>query len=165
MGKPVIAGVQGAVAGFGISLMLACDLVVATEAAVFTLAYSLIGTSPDGSSTYMLPRMVGLKRALEIALLADRFGSAEAREWGLVNWAVPAAELDDTIAKLATRLAVGPTHAYRNTKALLNASFDRSLEEQLDAEAASFADCAVSEDFAEGSAAFLDKRATLFKGR
>ena len=165
MGKPVIAGVQGAVAGFGISLMLACDLVVAAEDAVFTLAYSLIGTSPDGSSTYMLPRMVGLKRALEIALLADRFGSAEARERGLVNWAVPAAELDDTIAKLATRLAVGPTHAYRNTKALLNASFDRSLEEQLDAEAASFADCAVSEDFAEGIAAFLDKRATLFKGR
>lgn len=165
MRKPVIAGIQGTVAGFGISLMLVCDLVVAAEDAVFTLAYSLIGTSPDGSSTYMLPRIVGLKRAFEIALLADRFGTAEAREWGLVNRVVPAAELDDAVAKLAARLAAGPTHAYGNTKALLNSTFDRPLEEQLDAEAASFADCSMSEDFAEGITAFLDKRAAQFKGR
>ncbi len=165
MRKPVIAGVHGAVAGFGVSLMLACDLVVAAEDAVFTLAYSLIGASPDGSSTHMLPRMVGLKRAFEIALLADRFGAVEAREWGLVNRVVPAAGLDDAIAELAARLAAGPTHAYGNTKALLNATYDRPLQAQLDAEAASFADCAVSEDFAEGIAAFLDKRAARFKGR
>ncbi len=165
MPKPVIAGVHGAVAGFGVSLMLACDLVIAAEDAVFTLAYSLIGASPDGSSTYMLPRMVGLKRAFEITLLADRFGAAEAREWGMVNRIVPAAELDAAVTELAGRLAAGPTHAYGNTKALLNATFDRPLAEQLDAEAAYFADCAVSEDFSEGIAAFLEKRAPKFKGR
>ncbi len=165
MEKPVIAAVHGAVAGFGVSLMLACDLVVAAEDAVFTLAYSLIGTSPDGSSTHTLPRIVGLKRAFEIALLAERFDAAQAREWGLVNRVVPQAEFDSAVAELAARLAQGPTHAYANTKALLNATYDRSLEEQLDAEAASFADCAVSEDFAEGIAAFLDKRSPRFKGR
>ncbi len=165
MRKPVIAGVQGAVAGFGVSLMLACDLVVAAEDAVFTLAYSLIGTSPDGSSTHMLPRVVGLKRAFEMMLLADRFGAAEAHEWGMINGVVPAAELDGAVAELAARLAAGPTHAYGNTKALLNATFDRPLEEQLDAEAANFADCAVTEDFAEGITAFLEKRAARFTGR
>jgi 2-(1,2-epoxy-1,2-dihydrophenyl)acetyl-CoA isomerase len=165
MRKPVIAGVQGAVAGFGVSLMLACDLVVASDDATFTLAYSLIGTSPDGSSTHSLPRIVGLKRAFEIALLADRFGAAEAREWGLINRVVPAAELDGAVAELAGRLAAGPTHAYGNTKALLNATFDRPLEDQLDAEAASFADCAVTDDFAEGIAAFLAKRSPKFEGR
>lgn len=165
MPKPVIAQVHGAVAGFGVSLMLACDLVVAAEDAVFTLAYSLIGTSPDGSSTYSLPRVVGLKRAFEMALLADRFDAAAARDWGLVNRVVPAAELDAAVAALAGRLAAGPTHAYGNTKALLNAAYDRPLEAQLDAEAASFADCAVTDDFAEGIAAFLAKRAPRFEGR
>ena len=135
MPKPVIASVAGAVAGFGVSLMLACDLVVAADDSYFTLAYCHIGTSPDGGSTFALPRTVGSKRAFEIALLGDRFGPDVAKDLGLINSVAPAAELEAQTAKLAGRLAQGPTHAYANTKALLNASLHNSLEDQLDAEA------------------------------
>ena len=165
MPKPVLAAVQGAVAGFGMSLMMACDLALAAEDSVFTLAYCHIGTSPDGSSTYMLPRAVGSKRAFEIACLGERFGAEEARRIGLVNRVAAAAELDAEAAGLAARLAAGPTLAYAKTKALLNASPHRGLEDQLAAEAAAFGECAASEDFAEGLAAFLAKRAASFTGR
>jgi 2-(1,2-epoxy-1,2-dihydrophenyl)acetyl-CoA isomerase len=90
MPKPVIASVHGAVAGFGVSLMLACDLVIAADSSFFTLAYCNIGTSPDGGSTFALPRALGMKKAMEIALLGDRFDSAEALRLGLINWVVPA---------------------------------------------------------------------------
>ena len=165
MPKPVVASVQGAVAGFGISLMLACDLAIAAENAMFTLAYSLIGASPDGGSSYALPRAVGLKRAFEIALLGDRFDAETAHAAGLINRVVPSDALAAETAALAARLAAGPTHAYANTKALLNASLHRSLEDQLDAEARSFADCAGTDDFAEGIGAFVEKRKPRFTGR
>lgn len=164
MPKPVIASARGAVAGFGVSLLLACDLAIVAEDAYFTLAYCHIGTSPDGGSTYALPRVVGLKRALEIALLGDRFDAAAAREFGMVNWVVPGDALAGETAKLAGRLAKGPTRAYANSKALLNESLGRNLEEQLDAEAKSFADCASGGDFAEGITAFTEKRKPDFKG-
>ena len=89
--KPIIASVQGAAAGAGMSLMMACDLVIAAEGAFFTLAYIHIGTSPDGGSTYFLPRTVGMKKAMEIALLGERFDARTAQQWGLVNFVVPAA--------------------------------------------------------------------------
>jgi len=165
MPKPVIASVRGAVAGFGLSLMMACDLAVAADDAVFTLAYCHIGTSPDGSSTYTLPRAVGTKRAFEIACLGDRFSAQDAKEIGLVNRVVPGTVLNAETAALAARLAAGPTLAYARTKALLNASAHRSLEDQLAAEAAAFGDCAAGEDFAEGLAAFLAKRPANFIGR
>ncbi len=165
MPKPVLAAVHGAVAGFGMSLMSACDLAVASENAFFTLAYCHIGVSPDGSSTYTLPRTVGLKRSFEMAYLGERFGAEEARAMGLVNRVVPEAGFDTEVDALARCLAAGPTRAYANAKALLNASGRRSLEDQLAAEAAAFADCAAGEDFEEGIAAFLDKRTPAFTGR
>lgn len=165
MPKPVVVSLRGAAAGFGLSLALAADLAVAAEDAYFTLAYSLIGTSPDGGSSWHLPRLVGLRKAMEIALLGDRFDAAEALRLGLVNRVVPAAELEAESAKIVRRLAAGAGLALGRTKALLSRSFDRSLAEQLDAERDSFAACAASDDFAEGIAAFLEKRKAAFTGR
>jgi 2-(1,2-epoxy-1,2-dihydrophenyl)acetyl-CoA isomerase len=165
MPKPVVAAIHGPCAGFGVSLVLACDLAVAADDAVLTLAYCHIGTSPDGGSTFHLPRAVGAKRAMEIALLGDRFGAADAERLGLVNRVVPAAALDAEVDALARRLAAGPTQAYGRTKALLNASLDRSIETQLQAEAESFAASATTRDFAEGVAAFVAKRKPDFTGR
>jgi 2-(1,2-epoxy-1,2-dihydrophenyl)acetyl-CoA isomerase len=164
MPKPVVASVHGAAAGFGMSLMLACDLVVVAEDCVFTMAYANLGTSPDGSSTYSLPRVVGLKRAMELALLAERFDAARAYELGLVNRVVPAAELEAETMKLARRLAAGPTRAYAHTKALLNRSLQSAYEEQLQAELESFGDCVANPDFVEGVHAFVEKRKPAFKG-
>jgi len=158
MNKPVIAAVQGAVAGFGLSLMMAADLAVAADNAYFTLAYSNIALSPDGGATWSLPRQVGLKQAMEIALLGDRFDAVRARELGLVNRVVPPAELDAEALKLARRLAAGPAEALARTKALLNRSLDHSLETQLVAEQRSFAACGAHPDFSEGLAAFFEKR-------
>lgn len=158
MKKPVIAAVQGAVAGFGLSLMIAADLAVAAESAYFTLAYSNIALSPDGGATWSLPRQVGLKQAMEIALLGDRFDAARARDLGLVNRVVPSAELDAEALKLARRLAAGPAEALARSKALLNQSLDHSLETQLVAEQRSFAACGAHPDFSEGLAAFFEKR-------
>ncbi|MFZ4536238.1 enoyl-CoA hydratase/isomerase family protein [Propionivibrio sp.] len=158
MNKPVIASVQGAVAGYGLSLMLAADLVLASENTYFTLAYSNIALSPDGGATWSLPRQVGLKQAMEIALLGERFDATRARELGLVNRVVPLDQLDAETLKLARRLAAGPAKALAHTKALLNQSFENSFDTQLLAEQGLFADCATHSDFAEGLAGFFEKR-------
>ncbi len=162
---PVVAAVHGAVAGFGVSLTMLCDFVVASDDSFFTLAYIHLGTTPDGSSTFFLPRLVGLRRAKEIALLGDRIPAKEALALGLVNKVVPPAELEAATATLATRLASGPTRAYARTRALLNSAFDRTLEEQLDQEAINFSECAATEDFVDGVQAFVERRKPVFKGR
>jgi 2-(1,2-epoxy-1,2-dihydrophenyl)acetyl-CoA isomerase len=163
MPKPVLASVSGAAAGFGLSLVLACDMALAADNAYFTLAYSLIGASPDGGSTFALPRAVGAKRAMEIALLGERFDAAAAERLGIINRVVPAAALHDETAKLAQRLAAGPTAVYGRTKALLNGSLGATLETQLQREAEAFAQCAAEPNFAEGLAAFLEKRRARFE--
>lgn len=161
---PVVAAVKGAVAGAGFSLMLGCDLVIAAEGGIFTLAYCHLGTSPDGGSTWQLPRTLGMKRAMEVALLGDRFGPEQALAWGLINKVVPLADFDAEVTKLATRLAAGPTFAYGETKRLLLDSTDRDLSNQLHAETRSFVSCAMSKDFRKGVIAFVDKQKPDFTG-
>jgi len=165
MPKPVIASVRGAVAGFGVSLMSACDLVVAADNSFFTLAYCHIRTSPDGGATYALPRMVGVKVAMEIALLGDRFDAQRALTLGLVNRVVALSEIETETKKLASRLAKGPTAVYGRTKRLVNESYDHTLAEHLQAEQDSFVASAFGADFAEGVLAFVEKRKPVFIGR
>ena len=128
-------------------------------------AYANIGTSPDGGSTHHLPRIVGLRRALELAFVADPFDAKRAAELGLVNWVVPDAELDARADAIAQRLAQGPTAAFARTKALLNGTFERSMKEQLDLEVEGFSASAATHDFAEGVTAFVEKRKPRFEGR
>ncbi len=165
LNKPVIASVRGAAAGAGVSLALCCDMVVASEDAFFTLAYSKIGSSPDGGASYHLPRLVGTKRAMEIALLGDRFTAQEALGMGLINRVVPTEELAVKTKELADRLANGPTRAYGSIKKLILAASDNSLEQQLQAEAETFGETVMAEDWVEGVVAFNEKRKPDFKGR
>ena len=165
MPKPVVAAVHGAVAGAGLSIAVACDLTLARDDAYFTLAYCNIGTSPDGGSTFALPRVIGVKKAMEIAMLGDRFDAARALEYGLVNRVLAAADFDQEVAALAKRLANGPTVALAHTKQLINNSLESSLESQLERETEAFANCTATQDFPEGITAFLEKRAANFAGR
>ena len=162
MPHPVICRVHGAVAGFGLSLMNACDLVLAADDAYFASAYRQIALTPDGGGSWSLPRLVGTRKAMEILLLGDRFGATEALALGLVNRVVSAAELDAATDAIALALATGPVLAVRNTKRLVRESMGRTLSEQLQAEAASFGACAGTADFVEGITAFLGKRPPQF---
>lgn len=164
MPKPVVASLRGAVAGFGMSLALAADLAVAAEDCNFALAYAAIGASPDGGSTHALPRLVGTRKAMEMAMLGGRLDAAEALRLGLVNRVVAADALDAETAALAARLAAGPTGAFARAKALLNAAHDTPLERQLEGELRAFAECAATGDLPEGVRAFLAKRAPEFAG-
>jgi 2-(1,2-epoxy-1,2-dihydrophenyl)acetyl-CoA isomerase len=163
MPHPVIGAVQGAAAGFGLSLVAACDLVIAAEDAYFSSSYRQIGLSPDGGGTWTLPRIVGLRKALEIHLLSERFDAREAQRIGLVNRVVDGAALDTTVREFAESIASGPAVALRNVKRLLRESLDHSLSRQLRAEAESFGQCAATSDFAEGIRAFFEKRPSHFR--
>ncbi len=165
MPQPVLASLHGPVAGAGMSVAMAADLAIAADDAKFTLAYARIGASPDGSGTWHLPRLVGLRRALEIALLADTIDAAEALRLGLVNQVVPAADLPARTAALAERLAAGPTQAYGRIKRLLRESLERTLPAQLDAEREAFHESMKTGDFREGIAAFLTKRKPSYTGK
>lgn len=165
MDKPVLAAVHGAVAGAGMSLMLAADLAIASDDTKFTLAYARIGASPDGGSTFLLPRLVGYRKAMELALLPDRFDAEQARSLGLVNWVVPADRLAQESMAIAQRLAAGPTRAYGEAKRLFNQSLANSMESQMEDELQAFARCARSADLAEGVTSFVEKRDPIFSGK
>lgn len=163
--KPVIASVEGAAAGAGVSVAISADLVIADEHAYFTLAYCHIGTSPDGGASFQLPRAIGIKKALEMALLGDRVDARTAQAMGMVNFVAPAGLLVEETARLAARLAAGPTHVYGNTKKLFYRSLENEFESQLQMEAEMFADCASRADFREGVRAFVEKRKAQFTGK
>lgn len=162
---PTVAAVHGPVAGAGFSLAMACDLCIAAQNAVFTMAYSRIGASPDGSSTYRLPRLVGERKALELALLAEPVDAAGALALGLVNRVVPDADLATEALSLARRLAEGPTAAYARIKHLVGHSLANDLSTQLDLEREAFLAGTRTADFREGAGAFLAKRPARFEGR
>jgi 2-(1,2-epoxy-1,2-dihydrophenyl)acetyl-CoA isomerase len=165
MPKPVLASVQGAAAGFGLSLVLAADLAIAGDDAFFTLAYRHVGLSADGGATYFLPRIVGERRALEIALLGERFTAQKALEIGILNWVVPGAKLAEETAAMARKLASGPTVALGKAKQLIRSSFDNSWDQQSHREAEGLAAVAATDDHVEGVKAFVEKRLPVFKGR
>jgi 2-(1,2-epoxy-1,2-dihydrophenyl)acetyl-CoA isomerase len=164
MEKPVLAAVNGPAAGIGVSLALACDLVLAAESSRFAMAYSKAGLTPDGSSTYHLPRLVGLRRAMELALTGRELSAQEAFEWGIVNCVVPDEVLSEEATGLAERLAAGPTRALGASKRLLHGGWTETLETQMEHETRAIANISRTADAREGIAAFTQKRAASFKG-
>ncbi len=163
--KPVVVAVNGVAAGGGLSLVLAGDLVLAAESARFTMAYSKIGATPDGSSSYFLPRLVGLRRAMELYLTNRMLSAREALEWGLVTRVLPDAELRSTAEALARELAQGPTRAFGAAKRLFHQATWESLETQMELEAQTIAASGRTDDFREGVTAFANKKTPTFRGR
>ena len=163
--KPVVMAVNGVAAGGGLSLALSGDLVVAAESARLTMAYAKIGATPDGSSSYFLPRLVGLRRAMEFYLTNRVLSAREALEWGLVTRVVADAELRATVAALARELAQGPTKAFGGAKRLLHQSTWESLETQMELEAQAIAAMGRTDDFRDGVTAFAGKKTPTFRGR
>jgi len=161
---PVIAGINGVVAGAGMGLCMATDLAIAAESARFTMAYTGIGAAPDGSTSFFLPRLVGSRRAMELMLTNRRLDAAEALEWGLVNRVVPDDQLEPELRKLADQLGNGPTAAYGMARRLVRESLYSSVATQLENEANSIVASAKTADFREGVAAFVEKRKAEFKG-
>lgn len=164
MPKPTITAVNGVAAGGGMSLSLAGDLIVATESARFTMAYTQIGASPDGSSSFFLPRLVGVKRALELTFLNRVLSAREAMQWGIVNQVFPDDQFQAEVQSLAAQLAQGPTQAYGRAKALLYSSTSETLETQMEHEAQLIAASGRTADFREGITAFAAKRTPVFQG-
>ncbi len=162
---PVLASVQGAAAGGGLSLALGADLVIAAEDARFALGYLKLGTVPDCGGSWVLPRLLGLRGAMGLALLGDELDGRAALAAGLVNRVVPAAELEAATEALAQQLASGPTAAFGRAKALFRSAPGRDLSTQLAAEEEAFLASAGTADFAEGVAAFLGRRRPEFTGK
>lgn len=162
--KPVLAAVNGPAVGIGCSLALACDLVIAAESAYFSLAFVNIGLVPDGGSSVFVPARAGFGRSLEMAMLGERIGAAQALEWGLCNRVVADDEFPAAVDALAERLATGPTRSYAGTKRQVNAWVYAGMERQLDLEAEIQQEMAASGDFMEGVTAFLGKRPADFRG-
>jgi 2-(1,2-epoxy-1,2-dihydrophenyl)acetyl-CoA isomerase len=165
MEKPVIAAVNGVAAGAGCSLALACDMRIASDQASFIEVFVNVGLIPDSGSTFMLPRLMGLGKAMELCCTGQKVDAAEALRIGLVNQVVPAAELNDAAQKIAGKLASLPARAIALTKRLLNQSLQNDLNAQLEAEAYDQETAGKTADHHEGVMAFLEKRKPSFQGR
>lgn len=163
MDAPLIVAVNGVAAGGGFSLSITGDLVIAAESAAFTMAYSRAGLSPDGSSSYFLPRLIGLRKAQEMAFTNNMLSSAQALEWGLVNSVVADDDLLKVAIEMAEGLAEGSLGSHSMIKKLLLTTWNNDLETQMDQEAEGISQCLSSADGQEGVAAFLDKRKPVFK--
>ena len=164
MEKPIIASVNGVAAGAGCSLALACDIRIAAESASFIEAFVNVGLAPDSGSTFMLPRLIGVARAMEIAFTGRKVTAAEALQIGLVNQVVPDDQLAAATKKLADKLAGLPTRAIGLTKRAINASWRADLETHLDYEAMLQTTAGQTHDHREGVTAFLEKRPAQFRG-
>ena len=162
--KPLVAAVNGVAAGVGASLALVCDLIVAAESAYFLQAFRRIGLVPDGGATYLLPRLIGKARAMELMLLGEKLPAKTALEWGLINRCVPDAELMSTALELARALADGPA-SLGYTRNLVWASLDAAWHDQIEAEAHAQGHASRTDDAREGFAAFAQKRPTKFTGK
>lgn len=160
---PVIAAVQGAVAGGGMALALACDFVIAAADAVFTPAYLKIATNPDGGTTWSVTQLLGARRALEWLMLGDPIDAQQAASLGLINRVVAREALEEETQALAKRIAAGPAHAQASLKQLVWRATSGALEDQLEAEAAGFIALAGTADFREGVTAFFERRPPRFE--
>lgn len=165
MSKPTIAAIPGPAAGAGFSLALACDMRIAADTAIMTSAFAKVGLTGDYGGTYLLTQIVGTAKARELYLLADRIDMAEAQRLGIVNWVVPAGELEAKTKEIATRLATGPSVAHRLLKDNLNRALKSTFAECLDMESANMLTARMTEDHKEASIAFAEKRKPVFKGR
>ena len=164
MDAPVVIAVNGTAAGAGFSLAASGDITIAASSAKFVSAYTAGGLSPDGSSTYFVPRLLGWRKAMELMLTNRTLTAEEAAEWGLINKVVPDADLMDEASALGRRLAAGPTKAYGKVKQMLQNTFSETLETQMEIEARNIADLTRTDDLREGVRAFVEKRRPEFKG-
>lgn len=162
---PIIAAVNGVAAGAGANIALACDLVIAARSATFVQAFSKIGLVPDSGGTWFLPRLVGHARAMGLALLGDKLAAEQAAQWGLIWRCVDDGQLTAEVDTLARQLAAAPTRGLARTKQAMLDSWTHTLEEQLDVERDYQRELGRSADYAEGVAAFMEKRAPRFTGR
>ena len=163
--KPIIAAVNGVAAGAGANLALACDIVLAGKSATFIQAFSKISLIPDTAGTFFLPRLVGLQRALALTMTGDKVSADEAVQMGMIYKSFEDDAFEGSWRAMAMTLAQMPTKAFGLTKRALNASFDNSLEQQLELEKELQTEAGATHDFKEGVAAFLEKRKPVFMGK
>ncbi|WP_271769712.1 enoyl-CoA hydratase-related protein [Aquimarina algiphila] len=163
--KPIIAAVNGVAAGAGANIVLACDIVVASEAASFIQAFSKIGLIPDSAGTFFLPRLIGFQKASALMMLGDKVSANQAEELGMLYKVFSIETFEEEVTKLVSKLAKMPTKALGLTKRLLNQSMVNTLKEQLAMESDLQIEAAESEDYTEGVNSFIEKRKPIFKGK